>query len=157
LSHLELDWQGPLWTHWLDLLSRGRRLIRYDIRGSGLSDRNPPSLTFEDCVADLGSVMDAAGGDRAPLVGQSPGAATAVAYAARNPERVSALILIGGCVRGWRVKSSALVHQQYEALMTLMRQGWGGQNAAFRQIFTTAFFPLASREAMEWFNELQRQ
>jgi pimeloyl-ACP methyl ester carboxylesterase len=157
LSHLEMDWQGPVWTHWLELLSRRHCLIRYDARGNGLSDWAPPSLGFEDFVADLGAIFDAAGVKRAPVLGISQGAAVAVAYAARHPERVSALILIGGCARGWRVKSSARVHQRFEALMALMRQGWGGTNAAFRQIFTTSFFPDASKEHMEWFNELQRQ
>ncbi len=157
LSHVELDWQGPIWRPWLELLSRGRRLIRYDARGNGLSDRNPPTITFEDFVGDLGAVMDAAQVERAPLLGMSQGAAAAVAYAARNPSRVSALILIGGCARGWRHKSSRQVHQQFEALMTLMRQGWGGENAAFRQIFTTAFFPHAPKEVTDWWNELQRQ
>lgn len=156
LSHLELDWHGPIWTHWLDLLSRGRRLIRYDARGNGLSDWNPPSITFEDFVADLGAVFDAAEVRRAPVLGISQGAAAAVAYAARNPSRVSALILIGGCARGWRKKNSARVQERFEALMTLMRQGWGGQNAAFRQIFTTSFFPSAAKSHMQWFNELQR-
>jgi pimeloyl-ACP methyl ester carboxylesterase len=157
LSHLELDRQGPLWTHWLDLLSRNRRLLRYDARGNGLSDWDPPSLTFEDFVADLGVIFDAAGVERAPVLGISQGAAVAVAYAARHPERVSGLILIGGCARGWRVKGNAQLNERFQALITLMRQGWGGRNAAFRQIFTTAFFPEAPVEQMEWFNELQRQ
>ena len=157
LSHLELDRQGSLWTHWLDLLSRNRRLLRYDARGNGLSDWDPPSLTFEDFVADLGVIFDAAGVERAPVLGISQGAAVAAAYAARHPERVSGLILIGGCARGWRVKGNARLNERFQALITLMRQGWGGKNAAFRQIFTTAFFPEAPIEQMEWFNELQRQ
>jgi pimeloyl-ACP methyl ester carboxylesterase/DNA-binding winged helix-turn-helix (wHTH) protein len=156
LSHVEMDWQGPIWTHWLELLSRGRCLIRYDARGNGLSDWEPPSISFEDFVTDLGTIFDAAGVKRAPVLGISQGAAVAAAYAARNPERVSALILIGGCARGWRVKQSTRVHERFEALMALMRQGWGGTNAAFRQIFTTSFFPDAPKEHMEWFNELQR-
>jgi pimeloyl-ACP methyl ester carboxylesterase/DNA-binding winged helix-turn-helix (wHTH) protein len=157
LSHIELDRQGSVWPHWLDLLSRNHCLLRYDARGNGLSDWNPPSLTFEDFVADLGVVFDAAGVERAPLLGISQGAAVAVAYAARHPERVSGLILIGGLARGWRVKGNANVNERFQALMTLMRQGWGGKNAAFRQIFTTSFFPEAPLEQMEWFNELQRQ
>src|SRR5262249_20839902 len=157
LSHLELETQGRMWMHWLDVLSRGRCFIRYDARGNGLSDWNPPSIRFEDFVADLTTVFDAAGVERAPLLGISQGAAVAAAYAARHPERVSGLILIGGCARGWRAKGSARVNERFEAMMALMRQGWGGSNAAFRQIFTTAFFPDAPKEHMEWFNELQRQ
>jgi pimeloyl-ACP methyl ester carboxylesterase/DNA-binding winged helix-turn-helix (wHTH) protein len=157
LSHLELDRQGPLWTHWLDFLSRKHRLLRYDARGNGLSDWHPPSLTFPDFIADLGVIFDAAGVDRAPILGISQGAAVAVAYAARHPDRVSGLILIGGCARGWRVKRNARLTQRFEALITLMQQGWGGRNAAFRQIFTTSFFPGAMIEQMDWFNELQRR
>jgi pimeloyl-ACP methyl ester carboxylesterase/DNA-binding winged helix-turn-helix (wHTH) protein len=157
LSHLELDWQGPVWRHWLARLCRDRCLIRYDARGNGLSDWEPPAITFADFVSDLGVVFDAAGVERAPLLGISQGAAVSVAYAARNPERVSALILIGGCARGWRVKNNPRLTERFEALMVLMRQGWGVEHAAFRQIFTTSFFPGATREQMDAFNELQRQ
>jgi pimeloyl-ACP methyl ester carboxylesterase len=156
LSHLEIDWQGPVWRHWLELLSHDRCLVRYDARGNGMSDWQVPSLSFEDFVADLGTVFDAAGVTRAPLLGLSQGAAVAVAYAARHPERVSALILVGGCARGWRVKGHPELRERFEALMVLMRQGWGGQNAAFRQIFTGAFFPDGTKEQIDWFNELQR-
>jgi pimeloyl-ACP methyl ester carboxylesterase/DNA-binding winged helix-turn-helix (wHTH) protein len=156
LNHLELDWQGPVWKHWLALLAREHCLVRYDARGNGLSDWRPPSITFEDFVSDLGAVMDAANVARAPVLGLSQGASVAVAYAARNPERVSALILIGGCARGWRVKKHDKLTQRMEALMLLMRQGWGLDHAAFRQIFTSSFFPNGEREASAWFNELQR-
>ncbi len=157
LSHLELDWKGELNRRWLELLSRGRCLVRYDARGNGLSDWSPPSLTFETFVSDLATVFDAAGIERAPVVGLSQGAAVAAAYAARHPERVSGLILIGGCARGWRVKGHARLTQQVEAMMVLMRTGWGGRNAAFRQMFTSRFFPDASPELAEWWNELQRE
>ena len=157
LSHLELDARGPLWGHWLSLLARDRCLVRYDARGNGLSDWAPPSITFDDFVADLAQGMDAAGVQRAPLVGISQGAAVAVAYAAEHPERVSALVLVGGCARGWRVKRRPKLDAHFEALMVLMRQGWGRENPAFRQIFTTGFFPGASQEQVTAFNELQRQ
>ena len=74
-----------------------------------------------------------------------------------HPERVSGLILIGGTARGWRVKGHARLTQQVEAMMVLMRTGWGGRNAAFRQMFTSRFFPDASPELTEWWNELQRE
>lgn len=157
LNHLELDWQGPIWRHWLARLSREHTLIRYDARGNGLSDWQPPSIRFEDFVSDLGVVFDATRVPRAVVFGISQGASVAVAYAARNPERVSALILVGGCARGWRVKAHARLTERFEALMVLMRLGWGGQHAAFRQIFTSSFFPDATREQADWFNELQRQ
>ena len=157
LSHLELDQQGPVWKHWLELLSRSRCVIRYDARGNGLSDWEPPTITFADFVDDLGAIFDAAGVERAPILGISQGAAVAAAYAATHPERVSALVLLGGCARGWRAKGHPALTKWFDALLVLMRQGWGGDNAAFRQIFTTAFFPEASSEQTRWFNELQRQ
>lgn len=156
LSHLDLDWQGPVWTHWLERLSRDHELIRYDARGNGLSERSVPTITFADFVSDLGAVFDAAGVERAPLLGISQGASVSVAYAARNPERVSALVLIGGCVRGWRVKKHQRLIERFEAFKVLMRQGWGAEHPAFRQIFTAAFFPEGTREQMDWFNDLQR-
>lgn len=157
LNHLELDWSSPIWRHWLRLLSHDRCLIRYDARGNGLSDWHPPAIRFSDFVLDLGSVFDAAQIRRAPLLGLSQGASVAVAYAARHPERVSALILIDGTARGWRTKNNARLTERFEALMTLMRQGWGTPHAAFRQIFTSSFFPTATAEQMQWFNDLQRQ
>jgi pimeloyl-ACP methyl ester carboxylesterase/DNA-binding winged helix-turn-helix (wHTH) protein len=161
LNHLELDWKSPVWKHWLTLLSKEHCFVRYDARGNGLSDWQPPSITFEDFVADLGTVMDtvmdSVRATPVPVLGISQGASVAVAYAARHPERVSALILIGGCARGWRVKKHERLTQRMEALMLLMRQGWGLDNAAFRQIFTTSFFPDGDREAIDSFNDLQRQ
>jgi pimeloyl-ACP methyl ester carboxylesterase len=156
LSHLELDWRFDVWRHWLPLFGRRHTLVRYDARGNGLSDWAPPELTFERFVSDLATVFDAAGVERAPLVGLSQGASVAVAYAARHPERVSALILIGGCARGWRAKNHPSLTRKFEAMMVLMRDGWGGQNAAFRQIFTTTFFPDADQKITDEFNELQR-
>ena len=157
LNHLELDWQGPVWKHWLARLSRDHCLIRYDARGNGLSEWKPPSIRFADFVSDLGDVFDAAGVGCAPLFGISQGASASVAYAARHPERVSALILFGGCARGWRAKHNPRLTERFEALMVLMRQGWGGEHAAFRQIFSSSFFPDGTREQLDWFNELQRQ
>jgi pimeloyl-ACP methyl ester carboxylesterase/DNA-binding winged helix-turn-helix (wHTH) protein len=157
LNHLELDWQGPVWKHWLEHLSARHCLVRYDARGNGLSDWKPPSITFEDFVEDLGAVFDGASVARAPVLGISQGASVAVAYAARHPERVSALILIGGTARGWRVKNNARLTERIEAIMVLMRQGWGGENAAFRQMFTTSFFPTGTQQQTDWFNELQRK
>src|SRR5690606_7306489 len=122
LSHLELDWHSPIWRHWLSLLSREHCLVRYDARGNGLSDWQPPTIRFSDFVMDLGSVFDAAQVDRAPVLGISRGASVAVAYAARLPERVSALILSGGTTRGWRVKNHSRRTERMEVLMTLMRQ-----------------------------------
>jgi pimeloyl-ACP methyl ester carboxylesterase len=156
-GHLELDRSSLIWRHIIESLSKSRRLIRYDARGNGLSDPDVPEVSFERWVSDLSSVVDAAELERFPLIGISQGASVAAAYAARYPERVSALVLICGLVRGWRVKRLPRVTRHFEALMSLMEGGWGQDNPAFRQIFSTAFFPEASKEEIDGFNELQRR
>lgn len=156
MSHLEFEWESPIWRHWIAGLANGRQLIRYDERGNGMSDRNAEDLSFEAMVRDLETVVDALGLDRFPLLGVSQGCAVSVEYAARHPERVSCLILYGGFVKGWRNNQDPLIVEQHEALATLMRGGWGRDNPAFRQVFTSRFVPNATVEQMNWFNELQR-
>ncbi len=156
-SHLELDRTTLVWHHIMESLSKRHRLIRYDARGNGLSDHDVPEVSFQCWVDDLATVVDAAGLDRFPLIGISQGASVAAAYAARHPGRVSALVLICGLVRGWRVKKVPRVTHHFEALLSLMESGWGQDNPAFRQIFSTAFFPGATKEELDGFNELQRR
>jgi class 3 adenylate cyclase/pimeloyl-ACP methyl ester carboxylesterase len=156
LNHLEYDWQSPVWRHVLHALARNHRLIRYDARGNGLSDREVGDISFEAFVRDLETVVDAAGVERFPLFGISQGCAVCVAYAVRHPERVSRLVLYGGFVRGRRKRGSSKEIEQADALLTLTRQGWGQENPAFRQIFTSLFIPDATAEQMQWFNDLQR-
>ncbi len=155
-SHLQLDRTSLLFHHLLGSLSRARCLVRYDARANGLSDHDVPEISFERWVDDLEAVVEAAGVGRFPLLGISQGAAVSAAYAARHPERVSALVLICGFTRGWRVKNHARVTRHFEALLSLMESGWGRDHPAFRQIFSTAFFPDAPKERIDSFNELQR-
>ena len=156
LNHLEYDWQSPIWSHLLHALAREHRLIRYDERGNGLSDWEVDDISFETFVRDLESVVEATGLKRFPLLGISQGCAVSIAYAVRNPGRVSHLILFGGYARGRRKRGSAEETEQADALMTLMRQGWGTENPAFRQVFTSLFIPGGTAEQMQWFNDLQR-
>ena len=157
LSHLEFDMQSPVWSSLLRELSRSHLLVRYDERGCGLSDWNVEDLSFEAWVRDLETVVDAAGVDRFPLLGISQGASIAVAYAVRHPERVTHLILHGGYARG-RLKRSPTPAQREEAetMNKLAELGWGQENPAFRQFFTTQFIPGGTPEQHHWFNELER-
>src|ERR1041384_671089 len=100
LSHLEFDWQSPIWHHWLQELSRYHTLIRYDERGCGLSGWNVEDFNLEAWVRDLEAVVDSLHLDRFPLFGMSQGGPIAIAYAARHPEKVSHLILYGSYSRG---------------------------------------------------------
>jgi pimeloyl-ACP methyl ester carboxylesterase len=89
LSHLEFDWNSPVWRHWVTELPRGHHFVRYDERGCGLSDWDVPELSFEAWVRDLETVVKAVGLERFPLLGISQGVPIAIAYAVRHPERVS--------------------------------------------------------------------
>ena len=156
LNHLEYEWESPIWRHWLRALSRGRMLLRYDERGNGLSDREPRNLCFDALVQDLESVVDAAGLEQFDLLGVSQGCAVSVAYAVRHPDRVRRLVLYGGYATGWHMRGDPLEIERREAMITLIRSGWGQDNPAFRQMYTTLYFPEATAEEADWFNELQR-
>jgi class 3 adenylate cyclase/pimeloyl-ACP methyl ester carboxylesterase len=157
MTHLEFDFETPIWRHLYAELSRDRTLVRYDARGNGLSDRDVAEVSFDAFVNDLEAVVDAAGLERFALLGISQGCAVSVAYAVRHPERITHLILLGGIVLGWakRARSEA-EKEQGAAILTLMRLGWGQENAAFRQLFTSRFIPGGTKEQADWFNELQR-
>jgi len=157
MTHLEFDFENPIWRHLYRELSRDHAFYRYDARGNGLSDREIPDVEFEDFVGDLEAVVDAAGIERFDLLGISQGCAVSIAYAVRHPERVSRLILHGGYAVGWKKRARTEAEKQAgEAMVTLMRIGWGQENPAFRQMFTTQLVPGASKEQADWFNELQR-
>jgi len=157
LSHLEYDWQSPIWRHWLAGLAQYHTLVRYDERGTGLSDWDVTENSFDKWVEDLHAVVCAAGLDRFPLLGISQGGAVAIAYAARYPERVSQLILHGAYIHGRNKRKVSSDRQQELAVLNeLVRVGWGKENPAFRQVFTSLFMPEATADQMHWFNDLQR-
>ena len=155
LSHLEFDWESPVWRHWFRYLSSRRRLVRYDARGCGLSDWHAVSLTLDDHVDDLESVVDAARVDRFPLLGISQGGSVAIAYALRHPERVSQLILVGAFARGW-FRAGEKTAAQARSVLGLIEVGWGQDNPAFRRVFTELFIPGATQEQGRWFDDLMR-
>jgi pimeloyl-ACP methyl ester carboxylesterase/DNA-binding CsgD family transcriptional regulator len=158
MSHLEFDVGSPVWSHMITALSATHTLIRYDERGCGLSDRDIEDLSFDAWLRDLETIVDATGVDRFPLLGISQGASLAVAYAVAHPHRVSHLVLHGGYARG-RLKRDHLsprLREEAELMNKLAEFGWGQENPAFRQFFTTQFIPGGSAEQHAWFNELER-
>jgi len=156
MTHLDYERQSPVWRHWVRELSRGHTLVRYDERGCGLSDRQfagTPSL--DSYVGDLAAVVDAAGLDRFTLLGLSGGGPTAIAYAARHPERVSRLVLYGTRARGRDLRGDEEVDRS-RVLGELIRVGWGGAVPAFRQVFSSIYIPSAGEEQKRWYDELQQ-
>lgn len=157
LTHLEYDLESPVWRHWLEFFTEHFRLIRYDERGSGMSDWDV-SLSFDQWLADFECVIEAAElTEPFALLGVSQGAAVSIAYAVKHPERVSRLILYGGYARGWARRDNPPGEREYDAIVELVRAGWGRSNPAFRQVFTSRFIPRGSDEQIEWFNELCRK
>ncbi|MEP6818356.1 MAG: alpha/beta fold hydrolase [bacterium] len=157
LNHLEFDWQSPIWRHLFEEFARYHLVVRYDERGNGLSDWNVENLSFEAFVQDMEAVVDAVGVSRFPILGISQGGPVAIAYAVRHPEKVSHLILYGTYARGWaRRGSSPEELERRRAYLTLTKLGWGQDNPAYRQLWTTLFLPNATLEQWHWFNDLQR-
>lgn len=158
LTHLEYDWESPVWRHWMRFLSGHFRFIRYDERGSGMTDWRVGELSLARWLEDLVSVTDEAGvREPAILLGISQGACTAISYAAHHPERVSKLILYGGYARGWARRGDPETERYYRAMLELMRQQWNSANPAYRQVFTMRFIPGGTEKQVRWFNDLCRR
>jgi class 3 adenylate cyclase/pimeloyl-ACP methyl ester carboxylesterase len=153
MTHMHYGWENPIRRGAWQRLRQGRQHIFYDWRGCGLSDRNVGETTLEKWIVDLETVIEASRVSQFALFGASTSAPVAIAYAARHPERVSALVLYGGYAKGWRFSSETVVRQQ-EAILLLTRLGWDQDNPAFRQIFTAEFMPGASKEQFDAFTEL---
>jgi class 3 adenylate cyclase/pimeloyl-ACP methyl ester carboxylesterase len=156
MNHLEYDWESPIWRHVCLGLAREHTLIRYDARGNGMSDWDVDELSLDAWVSDLETVVDSAGIERFPLLGISQGCAVSIAYAVRHPERVSHLVLYGGFALGGKKRAPA-EKEKRNAMMTLMRLGWGADSPVFRQMFTGLFIPGGTHEQADYFNELQRR
>ena len=151
LSHLELDWESPVWRHWLKQLSDRHTLVRYDERGCGLSDADIGDPSADVWVGDLEAVVDAVGLERFALLGVSQAAAIAVAYAARHPDRVSDVVLYGGYARGRRFRGQ---ETEEEAIVAAIRAGWTAPNPTFRRMFSMLFLPNGTPEQMAWYEDL---
>jgi len=157
-THLELDHQSAVWRHWFDFLSDGRSLIRYDPRGSGLSDRNVEDFSMDRWIEDLDAVVASAGLTRFPLIGLCQGGAVAAAYAARYPDRISRLVLYDSYPFGAYVDGvPERLTQQARALAEMIEVGWGKRTGAFREIFANLLMPDAGKDALRWIGELQRR
>ena len=129
-THLEHDWQSPsrarLWRHLADRF----RLVRYDARGCGLSDREVPDISFAASQGDLETVVNSLSLSRYALLAISQGAAIGIAHAVQRPDRVSKMVLHGGFARGRNKRGSPEDAEMAKAWISVMRQGWGDDKSA---------------------------
>jgi class 3 adenylate cyclase/pimeloyl-ACP methyl ester carboxylesterase len=145
-GHLEFEWNDPDTRAFWEALAAGRLLVRYDKRGTGLSDWNAKDFSIEARVRDLESVIDAVGVGRFDLLGISEGGATSMIYAARHPDRVNRLILYGAYPRLYQSPKLA------EPVLSLVRSQWGMGSAALAYAFVQSGDP----DKVAAFTELQR-
>lgn len=158
MTHVEYDAVSPIFRPWLERLGRAVRLVRYDERGCGLSSADVVALGVEAAVEEVEAVVQAAGEPRFALLGISGGAATAIAFAARHPERVSHIVLLGSYSHGLLARSpSAEALQYFEATATLMRLGWGQRDSAVQQFFSATLVPEATPEQRQAMDQQQRR
>jgi pimeloyl-ACP methyl ester carboxylesterase/DNA-binding CsgD family transcriptional regulator len=157
LSHLDHERHCPLWGPWVSLLAKRHALIRYDGRGCGLSDRDASDFSLDRCVDDLEAVVDSCKIERFVLVGATIGGITALAYAARHPERVSHLVIVGGFAVGRMARAPTPELIEETALeLKAIELGWNNDNPAFRQLFTSLFIPESTSEQARSLNDLMR-
>jgi len=155
LTHLEYEWESPVWKHWIKFFTSNFHFVRYDERGCGVSGSQTGTLSLDQWSADLGAVIDAARiSGPVTLLGISQGAATCINYAIRHPDRVSRLILHGGYVRGAMKRGNPAAESAYRAMIDLARVAWGSDNPTFRQIYTSRFIPGGTAEQLNWWNQL---
>ena len=157
-THLDFDWNGPLWRHWFEAFTERRMLVRYDPRGSGLSDRDARDFSLDAWVADLEAVVEAVGLRRFPLIGMCQGGLVAVAYSARHPDRVSRLVLYSSYPHGAYVEGvTEKLSKQAQTFAQMIEMGWGREAGVFREVFANLLMPDGGKDQIKWVGELQRR
>jgi pimeloyl-ACP methyl ester carboxylesterase len=151
-TNLEMEWDSPISSQFWQSLAKRFRIVRYDGRGMGLSDRDCTEFSPETKLADLEAVVEAAGVEKFALLGLSEGGTTAIAYAHKHPERVSHLIVWGSFLK----TPDRDEIPQMVAVTKLIPKFWGSDSAAFHQMFTASFLPEGNAAQNKLFNDLQR-
>lgn len=155
ITHLEYDWESPVWNHWVRFFSEHFRLVRYDERGNGLSQHEVEDVSSRNWLSDLETVVDVAKPEQPfVLLGVSQGSIAAIEYAVKYPEQVSHLLLYGGYARGWALRDNPEAIRRMKAIVELTELGWGSSEPVFRRLYTSRFLPDATEEQLNWFDEL---
>lgn len=155
LSHLQYDWESPVWRHFLEQVGRFATVVRYDERGHGLSDWDVDDYGLEARIGDLEAVVDHAGLDRFALMAMSQGGPPSIAYTVRHPARVSRLLFVGSYSAAMRDPTPEKLELS-EAFEQMIKVGWARPESEFRRVFTSLMIPGATEDQMRWLDELQR-
>ncbi len=155
LSHLQFDWQSPVWRHYLVELGRIATVVRFDERGHGLSDRKVTDHSLEARVADLEAVADDAGLASFALLAMAQGGPVAIEYAARHPDRLTRLAFYGSYAGALAAASPEEIELD-AAFQALIKVGWDRPTAEFRRVFTSLLILGGTEEQMRWIDDLQR-
>jgi pimeloyl-ACP methyl ester carboxylesterase/DNA-binding CsgD family transcriptional regulator len=156
MTHIQYDWDSPVWSHWFRFLSERFTLIRPDMRGCGLSQQDIDSMTFTNLVEDLEAVIDALELSSFTILGMSQGAAVSVAYSLRHPEYIKYQILYAPLLRGFHHVSSSHA-EQWRHIEQLIQKDWGDKNLGFPSLFAHMFIPEAKPEYIQRYAEIQRK
>ena len=156
MNHIEYEWTNPVWGPFLNTFAQQNRLVRFDQRANGMSDPEPDRIDHDAMLEDMEAVADAAKLERCALFGMSQGASVAVRYAVKHPDRVSALVIFGGYMRGRLNRGDPEQEVYAETGSMMIRQGWGSTSPVYRNFFTSTFVPGAAPEITEGWDELQR-
>jgi pimeloyl-ACP methyl ester carboxylesterase/DNA-binding CsgD family transcriptional regulator len=155
ITHLEYDWESPVWRHWVMFFSEHFRLVRYDERGNGLSQHDVDDVSSRNWLSDVEIVVAAAKVERPfVLLGISQGSIAAIEYAVAHPEHVSQLVLYGGYAKGWARREDPEAIRRMKAIIELTELGWGSAEPVFRRLYTSRFLPDGTEEHLRWFDEL---
>jgi pimeloyl-ACP methyl ester carboxylesterase len=158
LTHLEFQRRSVAWQPFLSALAARYRLIRYDPRGCGLSDRATTGLSLDTWVRDLDALVSHLQLRDVSLIGVCQGGAVAIEYVARRPGRVGHLVLYGTYARGRDKRSDIpLEPEKARVMLDMMRLGWGSEDHAFATAFAQQFQPEGTTEHLRSWCELQRR
>jgi len=155
LSHLQFDWESPVWRHFLADLASFATIVRYDERGHGLSDWDVEDYSLEARIGDLTAVIEDAGLDRFAMMAMAQGGPVTINYAARNLERVTRLIFYGSYAAAMRDPTPEDLELS-ETFEQMVKVGWARPDSVFRRVFTSMMIPNATEEQMRWLDDLQR-
>jgi len=151
--NVQVDWSSPVWKHWLAEGIDGRQLFRSDLRGSGLSERNPPRWTFDALYEDFEAVADAVGEQRFDIFAFSHSVNVALSFAARHPDKVRKLLCVGGYARGYAARGDEAEIKRRETLIEFARNYQTGDGGVFAQMLGSLYWPGARGGTVDWFGE----